>query len=409
MRSYVAIHMALIFAVGTLITGSIWAKASWGHWWVWNEPTLVSFLIVFLLYATYQPLRFSIEDPERQSRYAVRVRDHRRRVRADELPRRAARRASTPPARARHPTGGNCPGRCCLTFLLAIGSAWRCCTRRSASTRWRPRAQRRCKCAALRPALLGQARRTSTDAAPPRCVSRAALRSPGAATHTAGKYVAGAYIVFVVAAADLRGDHGHPRDWAGSSVRLPRSTSSPSDRRDDGAANGGGHGVSELLALGMSHKTAPVELRERLALTDARRPSEFLRELRRRRGDPRGGRDLDLQPDRAVPGGRRPGRGREPTALGDAGPARRDPPDRAGRPRSTRCATATPRATSSGSPPGWSRWSSARPRSRARSGAPTRRRSTPAPPAPLLNRLFRGGAARPASACGPRRRSASVR
>jgi heme exporter protein C len=70
MRSYVAIHMALIFGIGGLITGSIWAKASWGHWWVWNEPTLVSFLIVLLLFATYQPLRFSIEDPERQSRYA---------------------------------------------------------------------------------------------------------------------------------------------------------------------------------------------------------------------------------------------------------------------------------------------------------------------------------------------------
>ena len=70
MRSYVVIHMSLIFGLATLITGSIWAKGSWGHWWVWNEPTLVSFLIVFLLYATYQPLRFAIEDPERQSRYA---------------------------------------------------------------------------------------------------------------------------------------------------------------------------------------------------------------------------------------------------------------------------------------------------------------------------------------------------
>jgi heme exporter protein C len=70
MRSYVAIHMALIFGVGGLISGSIWAKASWGHWWVWNEPTLVSFLIVLLLFATYQPLRFSIEDAERQARYA---------------------------------------------------------------------------------------------------------------------------------------------------------------------------------------------------------------------------------------------------------------------------------------------------------------------------------------------------
>jgi len=70
MRSYVAIHMALIFGISALITGSIWAKASWGHWWVWNEPTLVSFLIVVLLFATYQPLRFAIEDPERQARYA---------------------------------------------------------------------------------------------------------------------------------------------------------------------------------------------------------------------------------------------------------------------------------------------------------------------------------------------------
>jgi heme exporter protein C len=70
MRSYVVIHMSLIFAIGTLITGSIWAKGSWGHWWVWSEPTLVSFLIIFLLYATYQPLRFAIEDPERQARYA---------------------------------------------------------------------------------------------------------------------------------------------------------------------------------------------------------------------------------------------------------------------------------------------------------------------------------------------------
>jgi glutamyl-tRNA reductase len=37
--------------------------------------------------------------------------------------------------------------------------------------------------------------------------------------------------------------------------------------------------MSELLAIGVSHKTAPVEVRERLALTEARSP-EFLRDLR---------------------------------------------------------------------------------------------------------------------------------
>src|ERR1700748_853369 len=71
LRSYVAIHLALILAVGALITGSMWAKASGGHGWWGDEPTLVSFLIVFLLYACYQPLRFSIEDPETQARYAA--------------------------------------------------------------------------------------------------------------------------------------------------------------------------------------------------------------------------------------------------------------------------------------------------------------------------------------------------
>jgi heme exporter protein C len=71
MRSYVAIHLAIVFGVGVLITGAIWAKRSWGHWWVWDEPVLVSFLIVFLLYCCYQPLRFAISDPERQGRYAA--------------------------------------------------------------------------------------------------------------------------------------------------------------------------------------------------------------------------------------------------------------------------------------------------------------------------------------------------
>lgn len=68
--SYVSIHISVIFGAAVLVTGAIWAKASWGHWWVWNEPTLVSFLIVFLLYATYYPFRYAIEDPERQGRYA---------------------------------------------------------------------------------------------------------------------------------------------------------------------------------------------------------------------------------------------------------------------------------------------------------------------------------------------------
>jgi heme exporter protein C len=34
LRSYVAIHLSLVLGAGVLVTGAIWAKASWGHWWV---------------------------------------------------------------------------------------------------------------------------------------------------------------------------------------------------------------------------------------------------------------------------------------------------------------------------------------------------------------------------------------
>src|SRR4051812_34847261 len=119
LRSYVAIHLSLILAVGALVTGSIWAKASWGHWWVWDEPTLVSFLIVFLLYACYQPLRFSIEDPERQARYAAVFSIMGGAfVPLNFMAVRAATAFSHP--RVLSTTGGSMPGSMRLTFLVAL-------------------------------------------------------------------------------------------------------------------------------------------------------------------------------------------------------------------------------------------------------------------------------------------------
>jgi heme exporter protein C len=119
LKSYVAIHISLILAVGALVTGSIWAKASWGHWWVWDEPTLVSFLIVFLLYACYQPLRFSIEDPERQARtaavFAIVAGAF---VPVNFLAVRLAESFTHP--RVLSATGGSMPGEMRLTFLISL-------------------------------------------------------------------------------------------------------------------------------------------------------------------------------------------------------------------------------------------------------------------------------------------------
>jgi heme exporter protein C len=67
LESYVAIHLGVIFGVMTLLTGSIWAKISWGRWWVWSSDQLVLFLVLFLFYSAYFMLRFSVEPGPRRA------------------------------------------------------------------------------------------------------------------------------------------------------------------------------------------------------------------------------------------------------------------------------------------------------------------------------------------------------
>jgi heme exporter protein C len=72
LESYTAIHQGVIFGVLTLVTGSIWAKASWGVWWTWSSNQLVLFLVLFLFYSAYFMLRYSVEPgPQRENLSAV--------------------------------------------------------------------------------------------------------------------------------------------------------------------------------------------------------------------------------------------------------------------------------------------------------------------------------------------------
>lgn len=63
-RSYAGVHSGVVFGTIVLITGSIWAKAAWGVWWQWGDRQLLVFLTLYLFYAAYFVLRFSI-DPGR--------------------------------------------------------------------------------------------------------------------------------------------------------------------------------------------------------------------------------------------------------------------------------------------------------------------------------------------------------
>ena len=67
LESYVAIHLGVIFGAMTLLTGSIWARASWGVWWAWSSKQLVLFLVLFLFYCAYFMLRFSVEPGPRRA------------------------------------------------------------------------------------------------------------------------------------------------------------------------------------------------------------------------------------------------------------------------------------------------------------------------------------------------------
>ena len=72
LESYTAVHMGVIFGVLTLVTGSIWARTSWGVWWSWGERQLVLFLVLFLFYSAYFMLRYSTDPgPRRANMSAV--------------------------------------------------------------------------------------------------------------------------------------------------------------------------------------------------------------------------------------------------------------------------------------------------------------------------------------------------
>ena len=51
-----AAEIGVLFATLALVTGSVWAKAEWGHWWLW-DPKLTTALIMWYVYAGYLVLR----------------------------------------------------------------------------------------------------------------------------------------------------------------------------------------------------------------------------------------------------------------------------------------------------------------------------------------------------------------
>jgi heme exporter protein C len=61
------VETGLVFATLGLITGSLWAKFTWGDWWT-NDPKLNSVAIGLLIYLAYGLVRSSMPDEQQKAR-----------------------------------------------------------------------------------------------------------------------------------------------------------------------------------------------------------------------------------------------------------------------------------------------------------------------------------------------------
>jgi heme exporter protein C len=64
-------EIGVLFTTLTLITGSLWARPVWNAWWVWDDPRLITSLILWFMYIAYLMIRSSIQGEERRRKLAA--------------------------------------------------------------------------------------------------------------------------------------------------------------------------------------------------------------------------------------------------------------------------------------------------------------------------------------------------
>jgi heme exporter protein C len=62
-------EVGVVFCTLMMITGPIWAKGTWGHWWSW-DPRLTLTLLLWFVYLSYLLLRSFTEGGARAARFA---------------------------------------------------------------------------------------------------------------------------------------------------------------------------------------------------------------------------------------------------------------------------------------------------------------------------------------------------
>ena len=68
--SFVALEVALLFVIATMVTGDLWTRFEWGVWWTW-EPRLTTYLVLMVLVLGCFVLRNAIDEPDRRAAYSA--------------------------------------------------------------------------------------------------------------------------------------------------------------------------------------------------------------------------------------------------------------------------------------------------------------------------------------------------
>ncbi len=59
------------FGICGLLTGSLWARFTWGAWWTFAEPKMNLAALAMLIYAAYLVLRSAVDDPTQKARLSA--------------------------------------------------------------------------------------------------------------------------------------------------------------------------------------------------------------------------------------------------------------------------------------------------------------------------------------------------
>lgn len=70
-KAYDAALVGFFFSIPGILTGSFWAKFTWGTWWTFQDPKLNGVAISILIYLAYFILRFSVEDEYKRARISA--------------------------------------------------------------------------------------------------------------------------------------------------------------------------------------------------------------------------------------------------------------------------------------------------------------------------------------------------